>query len=437
MSKSRGIRTGPARAVRKIRKRKSGQPILSAEQVLAGMRLDIGAKLRIVVNYLSKQALTISELVYRLRQDPNYPTSGQSDERTIKRLHDLILAARRPIFGNDHGRWYVKQTLADPQFSRFLPQPETARPEAVPVFLLTGRNRLRSIVFDTLNQEGKLLLGQIMERVKEREGYQGTDDDILRRDIWNVLYKNERRKTGLFQKAADQRGIIPKHHVAWEIVPGAKLPVPKKLQPQVRRKKIPKPYFRPPKQRDALYVIMASKRRISGWSLNELCQEIMSAGTGYQFDRTAGLRQLKIEVNDHLRQKREHRFQRWGQIGDFRWRAVWLGKIKQPANVGDFQQLIGCITSDLGEMPDYEQLVEVIKTGGHLFGWDVLALPAAFLHNNVVAALERGFGVVVEAKVGSTSQIDENDEDEEGNERPLLGEEGVLEMLEGFDLPEI
>ncbi|MFA6421811.1 MAG: hypothetical protein WCV92_00170 [Candidatus Buchananbacteria bacterium] len=429
MSKSRGQKTGPERGMRKLGL--APGTILSAQQVIDSLRPDLGTKTKAVIHLLSQKAMTITELIMALRRDRKIP-SGLSHEKLVRLLHDLVLNSRTHIFRQRHGLWYVRFTAADPMLQKTLER----KRKPVDRHIMVGRFALRAIIFDIL-QEGPLVLGEIMERVRNHQSFNEPeiDEKQLRIDVWNVVARNEE----LFVKVPDATGHIPTRNTRWGLRSGAELPTPKKLRLKVTKKR--SEYKRPkhtPHQRDALYTIMRAQRIIAGWTYDELCNAIIDPSSGYVVDQTKNKEGLKNDVCCHLTHPNDRRF---GKVRRGVWRALHEGPSRPPQSVEDFRSLIEAIIKDLGHTLSFTQLISSVRRYGFYFGWDTLSLPDAFMQRNVLEVLRSidatkidkfNFDSAID-KILATRSADDNDRKSRGSAR--RDHEDIEDLLAGIELP--
>lgn len=415
-------------------------PPLTAEQIITGLRSDLGPETRVLIQILSGRALFIHELATELKKEPKYPTAGLTDKEIIHKLNCQRLKNHRhgkKIFGCCHGQWFVYRTLTDPAVRRQLGLESSSVDSTKPLspYLMAGWHQVRNIVFDLLKRRGPLVLGQIIDEVLGYIPYQGLGDNRkkLRIKVSNVLVKN--KKT--FCKYPDRRGIIPRHNARWGLAEAA-LPTSKKLQLLAKRKG-PK-NKRQPKRRNALYAVMMTQKRILGWSLPELIAAVSQPNSPYQIRPGLTKRQIRAELIGHLCHPHDSRFQHVSQKRKARWRALWSAKLKVPSSAVNWDKLTKAISDDLGLPLTFDELIKNIRLYGSLFGWQTIDLPTTFLQNQVANAILRLKGkdslLAMEfandksqdSELSTTDMTKEPDDDikreDEGEGELFLGEEG-------------
>ncbi|MCX6741288.1 MAG: hypothetical protein NTY61_02735, partial [Candidatus Parcubacteria bacterium] len=192
----------------------------SAEDVIA--RSKYHSKLVLVlIRLLSEKALTIRQILSAIKQDPDYPTDGLSDEqlvkRTVVRLSKKRIDGR--IFGHKDSFWFVYGTKADPAYQPALSAPASVKPQTVD--LRSNSSVLTILIFNLLISQ-PLTLGQLMARIRSCSDFDttGMSNQTLRYHIFNRLHKRD----DLFVRQPDPTGSIPKSNAFWGVKPGVTEP---------------------------------------------------------------------------------------------------------------------------------------------------------------------------------------------------------------------
>lgn len=246
---------------------------------------------------------------------------------------------------------------------------------------VTGRHRFRIAVFDILTAWRPLSLIQLRELVIESQWLdlkKVTERDLTKR-LHNALVENPR----VFRRTNNLGARHGQLNVKWELIPGATFN--DRIVRAVRR---PKKRRMPCPQRDALYVVLSSRRCYCGWSLDELADASVLKRAGYKIKRGTNKRRLKDDLAHHLGKKHEDRFEKVGKDHDARWRVKKPKRPRRPRSHEDWNALLQDVAAE-GELPkEFGNLVRLAKICGPFYGWNTMAV-ASFFENQMALALQR------------------------------------------------
>lgn len=400
-----------------------------ADEVIASLG-NISKNNQIVIRLISENSWTAYELSLLVGEYPDFDPHGATGDKLAENIYSRLFDLKRrhgaSVINVYKKEWFACGTLADPEVRRAI----APRDALLGPIVRKGQKRrtkersLRGLMFEILSRLGPLEQPRLVFEIKRHPDYHGmyADHIALRKAVNGTLRNNSKRHKNLLFERHDEESRLSK----WGIKPAAEAPV-----------------IRTRLQVKALTAIMSRKWRIRGWFIKELAAAAIAEGSDYKLQPGATEESVASDIASHLNRHRGKIFEPAGKKGRLaRWRLKPPGSLKIPSVPKDWDKIVLAVATDNDSIPTFSRLINQVRHGAMIVGFDALLAPTPLLTNQVALAVARVFGVNYLAP-----EIEPIPPPEEKPKtapprvkiipqpRRLMGDEGLAELLEGLDLP--